>query len=270
MGLRKIWSVILLLGILICPAHVWGREALTLSETHVENHQSDSKEQPVIPLHAKAAVLMDADSGRVLYDKNGEEALPMASTTKIMTLILTLECADLEDVVEVSSYAASMPEVKLHIRQGEKYRLKDLLYSLMLESHNDSAVAIAEHVGGCVEAFADMMNEKARQIGCENTCFVTPNGLDATAEYTMEDGSKVTKEHTTTATDLARILSYCITRSPKREQFLEITRTPAYAFGDIDHKRNFRCNNHNAFLTMMDGALTGKTGFTGKAGYCYT
>lgn len=270
MGLRKIWSVILLLGILICPAHVWGREALTLSETHVENHQSDSKEQPVIPLHAKAAVLMDADSGRVLYDKNGEEALPMASTTKIMTLILTLECADLEDVVEVSSYAASMPEVKLHIRQGEKYRLKDLLYSLMLESHNDSAVAIAEHVGGCVEAFADMMNEKARQIGCENTCFVTPNGLDATAEYIMEDGSKVTKEHTTTATDLARILSYCITRSPKREQFLEITRTPAYAFGDIDHKRNFRCNNHNAFLTMMDGALTGKTGFTGKAGYCYT
>lgn len=84
----------------------------------------------------------------------------MASTTKIMTLILTLEYADLEDVVEVSSYAASMPEVKLHIRQGEKYRLKDLLYSLMLESHNDSAVAIAEHVGGCVEAFADMMNEK--------------------------------------------------------------------------------------------------------------
>lgn len=122
MGLRKIWSIILILGILICPAHVLGREALTLSETHVENHQPASKEQPVIPLHAKAAVLMDADSGRVLYDKNGEEALPMASTTKIMTLILTLECADLEDVVEVSSYAASMPEVKLHIRQGEKYR----------------------------------------------------------------------------------------------------------------------------------------------------
>ena len=84
MGLRKIWSIILILGILICPAHVLGREALTLSETHVENHQPASKEQPVIPLHAKAAVLMDADSGRVLYDKNGEEALPMASTTKIM------------------------------------------------------------------------------------------------------------------------------------------------------------------------------------------
>ena len=231
----------------------------------------NTAEQPVeLQLYAQSAVLLDADSGRILYGKNETTPMAMASTTKIMTCILVLENASTEEKVPVSSYAAGMPKVKLYVKKGEQYTVKELLYSLMLESHNDSAVAIAEHVGGCVEDFADMMNEKARQIGCENTCFITPNGLDATAEYTMEDGSKVTKEHATTATDLARILSYCITRSSKREQFLEITRTPSYTFGDIDHKRNFSCNNHNAFLTMMDGALTGKTGFTGKAGYCYT
>ena len=104
----------------------------------------------------------------------------MASTTKIMTLIVTLENANLEDTVEVSSYAASMPDVQLNIREGEQYRLKDLTYSLMLESHNDSAVAIAEHVGGSVEKFASMMNKKAREIGCKDTYFITPNGLDAT------------------------------------------------------------------------------------------
>ena len=122
-------------------------------------------DEPALKLYAKAAVLMDADSGRVLYDLCGDEQLPMASTTKIMTLIVTLENADPEDAVMVSSYAASMPQVHLGIRSGEQYRLKDLMYSLMLESHNDSAVAIAEHVGGSVEHFAELMNRKAAEIG---------------------------------------------------------------------------------------------------------
>ncbi len=111
--------------------------------------------------------------------KNQDQTLPMASTTKIMTCILALENASLDDVVEVSSYAASMPDVQLNIREGEQYRLGDLLYSLMLESHNDTAAAIAEHVAGTREAFADMMNQKARDIGCRDTFFITPNGLDA-------------------------------------------------------------------------------------------
>lgn len=227
------------------------------------------EDQPALKLYAKSAVLMDADSGRVLYDRNGQEQLPMASTTKIMTLILALEKGNPEDIVEVSSYAASMPEVKLKIRKGEHYRLKDLFYSLMLESHNDSAVAIAEHIGGSVEEFAGMMNRKAEEIGCRNTCFITPNGLDATADFIQEDGSRITRSHSTTATDLASILAYCITKSPQKEAFLEITRTPSYTFTNKEGTRNFSCNNHNAFLTMMSGALTGKTGFTGKAGYCY-
>ena len=98
----------------------------------------------------------------------------MASTTKIMTCIIALENGNMEDVVTVSSYAAGMPDVQLNIRAGEQYYLKDLMYSLMLESHNDSAVAIAEHIGGTVEGFATMMNDKARALGCYDTNFITP------------------------------------------------------------------------------------------------
>ena len=207
-------------------------------------------------LYARSAVLMDADSGRILFEKDGTEQLPMASTTKIMTLLITLENADLESTVTVSSRAASMPEVKLHIREGEQYRLKDLCYSLMLESHNDSAVAIAEHVGGSVESFAAMMNQKARDLGCYHTHFVTPNGLDAS-----DEGGA----HSITAEDLARIMRACM----GWEDFLAITREPSWSFSDLSGTRQFTVNNKNAFLHMMDGALTGKTGFTNGAGYCY-
>lgn len=217
-------------------------------------------EEANLRLYAKAAVLMDADSGRVLYDRCGDEQLAMASTTKIMTLIVTLENANLEDTVDVTAYAASMPPVHLGIRNGEQYRLKDLTLSLMLESHNDSAVAIAEHVGGSVEQFAALMNQKAQEIGCKNTYYITPNGLDAV------QGDQF---HSTTARDLALVMSYCITKSPQRDMFLEITRTPNHTFTDLSGRRNFSCVNHNAFLSMMPGALSGKTGFTAKAGYCY-
>ena len=213
-----------------------------------------------LALYAQSAVLMDADTGRILYAKNAEEQRPMASTTKIMTLILALENANPDDIVMISDYAASMPDVQLHLRAGEHYRLGDLLYSMMLESHNDSAVAIAEHVGGTVPGFAALMNTKARDIGCYATYFITPNGLDA------EDDTGV---HSTTAADLARILRYCIMQSPKKEEFLKITRTNAYSFSDLEGIRTFTVGNKNAFLHMMEGALTGKTGFTGNAGYCY-
>lgn len=221
-----------------------------------------------LSLYATAAVLMDADTGRVLYEKNGEEFLSNASTTKIMTCILALENADLDEVVEVSAYAASMPKVKLYMKAGEHFLLRDLLYSLMLESHNDSAVAIAEHVGGSMEGFAEMMNEKAAEIGCENTWFITPNGLDATQTIIDGEGNTVEHSHGTTAGDLARIMAYCAFHSPKSEEFLTITRTASYSFSS-EEGRSFSCSNHNAFLNMMEGALTGKTGFTNKAGYCY-
>ena len=207
-------------------------------------------------LYARSAVLMDADTGRILFGKNDNEVMPMASTTKIMTLLVTLEHADLDEIVEVSARAASMPDVQLHIRKGERYRLQDLCYSLMLESHNDSAVAIAEHVGGTVEGFAAMMNQKAKHLGCYHTYFITPNGLDAEDEH---------GKHSTTAKDLARIMRCCI----KNETFLSITREPSWTFTDLDGNRSFTVQNKNAFLQMMEGALTGKTGFTNEAGYCY-
>lgn len=237
------------------------------------NARETSENSTNLQLYAQSAVLMDAGSGRILYEKNGYDKKPMASTTKIMTCILALEYGDLKSYVPVSAYAAGMPKVKLSMQPGESYLLQDLLYSLMLESHNDSAVAIAEHIGGSVEGFAELMNKKAREIGCEDTFFITPNGLDATASTAEGE----TLAHSTTAADLARIMSYCIMDSPKREEFLTITRTPSYSFSGYREKdgervpngRNFHCNNHNAFLSMMDGALSGKTGFTGNAGYCY-
>ena len=211
-------------------------------------------------LYARSAVLMDAGSGRILFAKNGQEEMPMASTTKIMTCILALEEGDLTETVTVSGEAASQPEVRLGMKSGQKFRLKDLLYSLMLESHNDSAVSVAEHLAGSVQGFADMMNRKAEEIGCDATYFITPNGLDA------EDEKGV---HHTTAENLAQIMKYCITGSPERDGFLEITRTESYTFSDCDGNGNYTCNNHNTFLKMMEGALTGKTGFTADAGYCY-
>ncbi len=211
-------------------------------------------------LYARSAVLMDADSGRILFGKEADKARPMASTTKIMTCILALEHMKEEQETEVSDYAAGQPEVHLGVRAGEKYKIRDLLYSLMLESHNDSAVVIAEGIAGSVEQFAVLMNKKAVELGCKNTHFITPNGLDGKDEKGI---------HSTTAADLARIMKYCIMDSPKRDEFLEITRTGSFQFSDVEKKRSFSCNNHNAFLGMMEGALSGKTGFTGDAGYCY-
>lgn len=205
-----------------------------------------------ITLNALSAALIDAESGRVLYEKTGYKQMAMASTTKIMTCIIALEKGNLDDEVTVSRYAASMPDVQLNIKAGEKYRLRDLLYSLMLESHNDVSVAIAEHIGGSVEGFAALMNEKAKELGCENTNFVTPNGLDADGHYT-------------TAVELARIAAYAI----KNEDFIKITNTASYQLSELTGGRSFSLSNKDRFLYMYDGAIGVKTGFTNKAGYCF-
>ena len=255
--MKKIFSILSLLFLILVFS------ALSDSQVKAEDSSGESGQAELSgpgQLYALSAVLMDGDSGRVLFEKNGYEKRPMASTTKIMTLIVTLENANLDEIVTVSDYAASMPDVQLGIRAGEQYRLEDLLYSLMLESHNDSAAAIAEHVGGSVEGFAAMMNAKARDIGCYDTYYITPNGLDA------EDENGV---HSTTAADLARVMRYCISQSPEKDEFLKITRTNAYSFSDAECLRNFTVGNKNAFLGMMEGALSGKTGFTNNAGYCY-
>ena len=172
-----------------------------------------------LKLYALSACLMDASTGRVLYEKDGYNKMSMASTTKIMTLIVVLENANLDDIVTVSSNAA---------------------------------VAIAEHVGGSVENFCNMMTAKAKSIGAKNTQFKTPNGLDA-------------EGHFTTAADLALIGSYAI----KNKDFRDIVATTSYSFKEITKNRNFNVTNKDRFLYMMDGAIGIKTGFTGKAGYCF-
>lgn len=207
-------------------------------------------------LHALSAVLMDGDSGRVLYEKDGKTPLANASTTKVLTCIVALESSPGDDYVQVSRNAASQPEVRLGLQKGEQYYLEDLLYSLMLKSHNDTAVAIAEHCGGTVEGFARMLNRKAKQIGCKDTYFITPNGLDA-----QDENGK----HHTTAEDLALIMRYAI----KNKTFLHISQTRDYTFSEITGKRTFSVHNANALLDMMDGVLAGKTGYTSQAGYCY-
>lgn len=227
-------------------------ENIKTQENQSENQDENSALSPKIKLNSRAALLMDGENNRVLYEINGYKELPMASTTKIMTCIIALEHGKPDDVVNVSSYAAGMPDVQLNIKEGEQYYLKDLLYALMLESHNDVAVAIAEHIGGSVEGFATMMNDKARSLKCHNTNFVTPSGLDAEGHYT-------------TARDLAVIASYAI----KNEDFLTITNTSSYCFKEIKTGRSFTVTNKNKFLYMMDGACGVKTGFTGKAGYCF-
>lgn len=226
----------------------------TLSTPLIHVYADNNEES--LSLHAGSAVLIDGDSGRVLYSHNSDKIMPMASTTKIMTCIIALEYGNLDDTVSATSNAASQPEVRLGIHTGNEFVLKDLLYSLMLESHNDAAVAIAEHIGGSVEGFAALMNQKARDLGCFNTYFITPNGLDAQDENGV---------HSTTAEELAKILRYAI----KNEEFLEITRTPSHSFSTVDGKRTFSVSNKNALLTMMDTAVSGKTGFTNDAGYCY-
>ena len=316
---RKEWAVILaVLMLVVFGMHQMEQieSAAVMEETTVlentavlEEAAISENEQVTLNLHAAGAVLMDGYTGRVLYEKNASQVLPMASTTKIMTCIVALEYGNLEDLVEVSAYAASMPDVQLNINKGEQYRLENLLLSLMLESHNDAAAAIAEHIAAIslktdretikkmwteeeweqieaaeakdasqrsleeskvlVSVFAGLMNQKAESIGCENTCFITPNGLDAEGTKTTENGRQENVIHSTTARELALIMRYCLSGSEQSQKFTELTQTRSVSFTDEEKKRSFSCNNHNSYLDMKDGAVSGKTGFTSKAGYCY-
>lgn len=213
---------------------------------------AEEKELEDRDILAKNAVVIDGTTGRILYGKNSEEKAAMASTTKIMTCIVALENSKMDSIAEVSDRAVKMPKVHMGIRKGEKYYMKDLLYAMMLESYNDVAVCVAENVAGSVENFAKLMNKKAKEIGAYNTNFVTPNGLDAANHYS-------------TAYDMAIIGAYAV----KNKDFLKITNSKSYSFSNVEKKRNFTVSNKDAFLTMDNNAIGIKTGFTGKAGYCF-
>lgn len=226
------------------------------SEQNSSKHNSDeehAKYSTVInKLYSKSAVLIDGNSGRILLEKNCKEKMAMASTTKIMTCIIALEKCDLNKIMTVSKNAEVQPRVRMNVKENEKYYMKDLLYGLMLESYNDVAVVIAENIAGSVEKFAKMMNDKAKKLKMYNTNFVTPNGLDAEGHYS-------------TAYDMALVGAY----ASKNSEFRQIVTTMNYSFSDVTGKRSVTVNNHDRFLSMDADAIGIKTGFTGKAGYCF-
>ncbi|MCL2373385.1 MAG: D-alanyl-D-alanine carboxypeptidase [Defluviitaleaceae bacterium] len=199
---------------------------------------------------AAGAVLMDASTGRVLWGKNEHNPLAMASTTKIMTSIIALESGRIDETVTVSKKAAAAPKVKMYLSPGEKIRLGDLMLALMLESSNDAAIAIAEHLSGSVEAFCAEMTAKAHALGATNTIFETPNGLDA-------------GQHQSTAYDLAIITRYAL----NVPGFMELTNRKSATFSS--NTRSYTMNNKNRLLSEYSGANGVKTGFTNKAGHCF-
>ncbi len=194
---------------------------------------------------AGAAIVLDTVSGRVLYEKNAYTRRSIASTTKIMTAIVALENGHDDEDVVVSKRAASISGSTVHLKAGKTYKLKELLYGMMLRSGNDAAIAIAEHIGGSVELFAEMMNRKAAEIGATNTNFVTPHGLDD-------------PQHYSTPYDLALITQYAL----KNDEFCRIvgTRNSVFEGNNI--------TNTNEMLSLYPGADGVKTGYTGQAGRC--
>lgn len=200
---------------------------------------------------ARAAVLIERNTGMVLLRHNENEPLPMASTTKVTTALLALEKGNLDDVVTVGRNAYGVPGTSIYLNLGEHITLRDLLYGLLLASGNDAAVAIAEHIGGSVEAFCAMMTERAAELGCENTVFVNPNGLPA-------------EGHHTTAYDLALIAREAM----KHETFREIVSTRRASIPWEGRSYDRILNNKNRLLTDYEGATGIKTGYTRAAGRC--
>ncbi|MFC7320745.1 D-alanyl-D-alanine carboxypeptidase family protein [Halobacillus campisalis] len=202
--------------------------------------------EPEVYVSAEHAVLLDAHSGRVLYEKDGYSSSLIASTTKIMTALLAIESGKMEEEVVVSERAIRAEGSSIYLTEGEKIPLRDLVYGLMLRSGNDSAVAIAEHVGGSLEGFVHLMNEKASWLGMNASNFENPHGLDG-------------ENHVSSAYDLALLMAY----SMKNETFREVTGSEIYK----SENRTYSWQNKNKLLTMLyENTTGGKTGFTKAAG----
>lgn len=210
-------------------------------------------------LTARAAVLMDADTGKILYQKDADLRLPPASTTKIATAVLALESGrSLKQKLKVSKEATRVPASKLYLRPGQTLSIEELLYGIMLASANDASIVLAEGIAGSVERFTDQMTKKAHQIGATNTHFTNPHGLTA-------------PDHYSTARDLALIFRYAM----KNPMFRDIVQTK---FSSVNTTavvrkkvvpRRISVRNHNRLLWGYEGALGGKTGYTLAAQKCF-
>lgn len=203
-----------------------------------------------IGVSAQSAIVIEQSTGRVLYSKNSDTHLPMASTTKIMTAICAIENGNLEDEVPISAQAATTEGSSMYLQEGEKMNLKELLYGLMLSSGNDAAVAIAEYFGGN-DSFVEMMNQKTKEVGALDTNFANPNGLPDDSHYS-------------TAHDMARITAYGL----KNPEFAQIVSSKTYKVQGEGKAYPRQLTNHNKLLNMCKGCIGVKTGFTKAAGRC--
>lgn len=200
-------------------------------------------------INSRAAVVIDRNSNTVLYGKNENEIRKMASTTKIMTSIIVIENSNLSDIVTVSKKAAGTGGSRLGLKTNDKISVNNLLYGLMLCSGNDAAVCLAEYVGGSVEGFAELMNQKAASLGLKNTHFVTPHGLDS-------------EEHYTTAYELATLANYAL----RNETFSKIVNTKNTSIFINNESKSI--SNTNELLGVLPGVYGVKTGFTNGANRC--
>lgn len=198
---------------------------------------------------ARSAVLYQPETSTFLYSKKADEQLPMASTTKIMTALIALESCDMGELVEIDDSAIGTEGSSAYLKRGDILTMEELVYALLLQSANDAAVAIACHIGGDVEGFATLMNEKACELGLTDTHFENPHGLDG-------------EEHYTTARELALIASAAL----KNEDFKGIVSTYKKSFYTEERSRTYV--NHNKLLRLYDGCIGVKTGFTKKSGRC--
>ena len=224
---------------------------LQTSKQNVANNEGNENSNKIDnpELNARIALIYDRASGRIIYEKNGNKQTPMASTTKILTSIVILENADLKETVAIGSKAAGTGGSRLGLKKNDKITVNDLLYGLMLRSGNDAAVALALHVGGSIEGFADMMNKKAEELGLTNSHFVVPHGLDNEGHYT-------------TAYELAKMADYAL-NIPKFKEIVSSKSATIYINGYPK-----AINNTNNLLGSVSGVYGVKTGFTNGAGRC--
>lgn len=202
-------------------------------------------------ISAKGAVLIETQSMSVAYEKNANQRMPMASTTKIMSALVTLENSCLDDYVLITKEMTGIEGSSIYLQENEKLTVSDLLYALMLESANDAAVALAIHVGGSIEGFVKLMNDKARELGLKDTNFTNPHGLDD-------------NEHYTTPYELGVITSNAM----KNQVFKTLVSTTKKAIPNSNSNGTRILINHNKLLRSYDGAIGVKTGFTKRCGRC--
>lgn len=222
---------------------------LVLAPVNILNIWNNVNASETLEINGKSAILIDAASGRILYEKNAYEKLPMASLTKIMTALLVAEKGDLDKKVKISSYAASIPECTIYLEEEEELTRRELLYALMLRSANDASVALAESIAGSEEAFVRLMNRKAAELGLKNTHYVNPHGLDAEGHYSSAYDLAILSREALKHKDLAVIMAtrQKIIPGPKEDRILI---------------------NMNRLLYRYEGAIGVKTGYTKRAGNC--